>query len=66
MTYRETWDLSSIPEEVLKSEWARRNSMRRETHTGGHNGGRPVEYVPCPRCGKQVTKTEARRGHGCT
>jgi len=28
-------------------------------------GGRPVTLVPCTRCGRLVTKTEARRGHGC-
>jgi endogenous inhibitor of DNA gyrase (YacG/DUF329 family) len=32
-------------------------------------GGRPkgtAKMVPCPRCGQDVTKTQARRGHeGC-
>lgn len=37
---------------------------KRETVT--HAGGRPPELTPCPRCGRTVTKTQARRGHpGC-
>jgi hypothetical protein len=28
-------------------------------------GGRSVEMVPGPRCGKPVTKTQSREGHGC-
>lgn len=29
-------------------------------------GGRPPRMVACPRCGAQVTSTQARRGHiGC-
>ena len=29
MRYRDTWDLTSIPEDKLKSEWARRNALKR-------------------------------------
>jgi hypothetical protein len=33
----------------------------------GRNGGRPVRLRPCPKCGAQVSTTEARYGHeGCT
>jgi endogenous inhibitor of DNA gyrase (YacG/DUF329 family) len=29
-------------------------------------GGRPPQMVACPKCGEQVTKTQARLGHpGC-
>jgi endogenous inhibitor of DNA gyrase (YacG/DUF329 family) len=32
-----------------------------------HAGGRPPQMAACPRCGQQVTRTEARRGHeGCS
>lgn len=29
MKYRDTWDLASIPEDKLKSEWARRNALKK-------------------------------------
>jgi hypothetical protein len=29
MNYSQTWDLSTIPHETLKSEWARRNAAKR-------------------------------------
>jgi hypothetical protein len=32
--YRKGWDLATIPEEVLKREWARRNGLK---------GGRKIE-----------------------
>lgn len=32
----------------------------------GQQGGRKPQMVECPRCGKQVSATAARRGHiGC-
>jgi hypothetical protein len=65
MNWNRHWDLASIPDDLFKSEWARRCAQSRTTYSGGRNGGRPVELVPCPRCGQQVSKTEARRGHGC-
>ena len=33
--YKESWDLSTIPDAPLKSEWARRNNAKRITRSGG-------------------------------
>lgn len=33
--YTNCWDMSSIPDDVLKSEWARRNSAKRKKRAGG-------------------------------
>ncbi len=65
--YKPSWNIESIPDEVLYSEVGRRNAARRKTAGGSRPGaGRPRELVKCPRgCGRMVTKTEARRGHGC-
>lgn len=35
MKWRESWDLASIPDDLLKAEWARRNSLRRKVKRGG-------------------------------
>lgn len=48
MNYRATWDLSTIPDSALKSEWARRSVAKRTTHAGG----KPKVMRPCPKCGK--------------
>lgn len=47
----------------VQSLWALCLRARRTTVTRA--GGRPPEMVKCPRCGEPVTKTQARRGHGC-
>jgi hypothetical protein len=53
-------DPSTIPDAVLLSERARRNSGRRQTHGAGT--GRPRIPRPCPRCGAiQPSATAARR-----
>jgi hypothetical protein len=66
--YKPSWDLASIPEEAFLSELGRRNAAKRTTPLGGYRpgAGRKPTLVKCPRCGEPVTKTEARRGHGCT
>ncbi len=65
--YKPTWNLATVPDEVFYAEAARRMTERRKTAGGSRPGaGRPRELVKCPRgCGRMVTKTEARRGHGC-
>jgi len=67
MEYKRTWDLRSIPDEEFYSEAGRRSAARRKTAGGfRENAGRKPELVPSPRgCGQMVSKTEARRGHGC-
>lgn len=35
MEYRESWDMSSVPMEVLQSEIAKRYVARRKHHRGG-------------------------------
>jgi hypothetical protein len=50
-------DPTTIPDDVLKSERARRNSALRTTHSGGTNGGRPVcKCGECPACRKRIRK----------
>lgn len=64
--YKPSWDLETVPDNVFYAEAARRMTERRKVSGGSREGaGRKPEMVPCPRCGRQVTKTEARRGHGC-
>jgi len=65
--YKPTWDLASIPDQMLLSEIGRRNAARRTTAGGARPGaGRKPQMVKCPRgCGRMVTKTQALRGHGC-
>lgn len=43
MTYDSEWDLSMIPDEILRSEWGRRNAAKRKSHKGG--------YIPSCLCG---------------
>jgi len=35
MKYRRTWDLASIPDDLLRSEWGRRNAAKRAINRGG-------------------------------
>lgn len=35
MKWRPEWDLSTIPDSLLKSEWKRRLSLSRRTFSGG-------------------------------
>lgn len=64
--YKPSWNLASIPDEALLSEAGKRIQARRINAGGYREGaGRKPELVKCPRCGQTVSKTEARRGHGC-
>ena len=47
----DTIDPATIPDEVLRSERARRNAARRINPSGGKNGGRPVTCI-CGTCSK--------------
>lgn len=64
MPYDSSWALDSIPEEQFNSEHARRNSLKRKTHSGGKHG-RPRSNAPrCP-CGKMTAKRAESRNHKC-
>ena len=53
-------DPATIPDEVLKSERARRNSLRRQTY----GGGRPPARDRCP-CGLMTRARAKQRNHQC-
>lgn len=44
MEYNAKWDLSTIPDSILRSEWGRRNAGKRKTKKGG--------YIASCTCGK--------------
>ena len=50
MQFQPDWDLSSIPDELLKKEWARRSSHRRQIR----RGGRKPKFRKCRFCGESV------------
>ena len=47
-------DPATIPDEVLKTERARRNAALRTTFNSGRNGGRPKNKYPCAACGEVI------------
>jgi len=53
-------DLTKIPDDALRSEWARRNSHKRKVHAGG----RPKSLDRCE-CGAMTLARAAQRGHKC-
>ena len=55
--YSPAWDMATIPDEVLQSEYSRRASLRREVFAGG----RPVVLRPCPHCKGKFGAAELRR-----
>lgn len=55
-------DPKTIPDTVLKSEWARRNSLKRTRFGAGT--GRPKILRPCPKCGVEMGSRELR-SHRC-
>jgi hypothetical protein len=57
---KKTIDLSAVPDEDLKREWARRNSFKRKTKAGG----RPVIKERCP-CGIMTLRRAESRKHVC-
>jgi hypothetical protein len=58
MQYRETWDLSSIPDQQLHSELGRRRAAARSVYAGP-----PRKLRPCPRCGVLCGAAELRYQH---
>ena len=55
-------DPTTIPDEVLKAERARRNSAKRTAYGAG--SGRPSVMRPCPKCGTEYSAVEMRK-HRC-
>lgn len=64
--YSPDWDLSTIPDDKIRSEWGRRTAALRAVKTGGRNSpGRPPVLTACPRgCGATGSAREMR-AHRC-
>jgi hypothetical protein len=60
--WSESFDLSSIPDNVLASEWARRRGAKRRTFGAGT--GRPKTIRTCLWCQAKLSAMEMRR-HIC-
>jgi hypothetical protein len=52
--------------QATSEELGRELATRHKTGGARLGTGPKPQYVECPRCGEQVTKTQAVRGHGCT
>jgi hypothetical protein len=52
------FDISTVPDDVLMSEFQRRRSSKRETYGAGT--GRPKIMRPCPKCGVEFSATDMR------
>jgi hypothetical protein len=59
--WNENIDPSTIPEEILKTERAKRNAGKRQTF----GGGRPPTMRKCPKCKGEFSATELRTTHRC-
>lgn len=46
------WNLSTIPDPALRSEWARRNAWKATTGGARPGAGRPSVPTRCERCGE--------------
>jgi len=62
MKYRDEWDLSTIPDDRLKSEWASRSARKRKSYTGGllwakHNPD--CRNCRCQRCTNERSHSTA-------
>jgi hypothetical protein len=54
-------DPRTIPDSVLKSEWARRSNAKRTEHGAGT--GRPKVLKTCDRCGAEILGAREFRKH---
>ena len=54
-------DPATIPDSVLKSEWARRASLKRTTYGAGT--GRPKVTKVCDICGAEIRGAREYRKH---
>jgi len=62
MEWRESFDMTTIPDEVFFSELGRRRSNMRQTF--GHGNGRPLVEDRCP-CGLMTRTRAEKRKHKC-
>ena len=62
--YKDTWDLGTIPETLLVSEYKRRIAAKRKTFGAGYNGGRPRSADRCP-CGEMTRHRALTHKHQC-
>jgi hypothetical protein len=56
MEYRDTWDLTTIPADLLMAEYQRRRGAMRSTF----GGGRPKIMQECKHCGREFSVRELR------
>jgi hypothetical protein len=56
--WTQAFDMTSIPDDVLMSEFQRRRSAKRETYGAGT--GRPKIMRPCSKCGVKYCATDMR------
>src|SRR6266536_4414092 len=61
-TWSDDIDPHTIPDAVLRSEWARRNSLKRKRFGAG--AGRPKTWRRCSLCGVEMGTREFRK-HRC-
>lgn len=60
MEWQKSWDLTSIPLALMKSEWGRRSNALRKSFKGG-----PKEIIrECKVCGARVNAVSMRKCHG--
>jgi hypothetical protein len=58
MNYSDKWDLSTIPHDRFKSEWARRNATKPRANRCGHNPEQPED---CALCRERIRLREFRK-----
>lgn len=58
-------DRSTIPDEVIVTERARRNAARRSTFRGGRNVGRPKKVYTCAQCTARIEGSREAASHRC-
>ena len=51
MLYRKSWDLSSVPDRLIRAEAGRRIPR---------GSARPPKLEPCPKCGRVLSARERR------
>jgi hypothetical protein len=64
MRYSLDWDLSSIPHDKLKSEWARRNATKPRASRCGHDPEQPDDCMLCRERIRVRGRRSQRRAEG--
>lgn len=60
-----TFDIKTVPDNILASEMGRRNAAKRKNPSGGRNGGRPKSEDRCPCGASTLTRARARSFDCC-